>query len=125
MNIQTERIKLEPLGTKHFNTTCRYSTDPENTKMMCFLPCDSDDEVMNYLRKCEIQWTMETPEYLDAAKSIWKFTNEYIIDKREGAEWHSELTGENVVITTKPIVDEWKCPYHNGRMCIEMINRLG
>ena len=67
MNIQTERIKLEPLGTKHFNTTCRYSTDPENTKMMCFLPCDSDDEVMNYLRKCEIQWTMETPEYLDAA----------------------------------------------------------
>ena len=64
-------------------------------------------------------------KYLDAAKSIWKFTKEYIIDKREGGEWHSELTGENVVITTKPIVDEWKCPYHNGRMCIEMIKRLG
>ena len=24
---------------------------------------------------------------------------------------------------TKPMADEWKCPYHNGRMFIEMIER--
>ena len=23
----------------------------------------------------------------------------------------------------KPIVEEWKCPYHNGRMCMEIIKR--
>ncbi len=67
MKIYTERLMLEPLGTKHYKTTYRYSTDPENTEMMCYLPCDSGEEVMDYLIKCEKQWQMEKPEYLDAA----------------------------------------------------------
>ncbi len=67
MRIETERLVLEPLGTKHYDTTYIYSTDPENTKMMCFLPCDNGEEVMDYLEKCDRQWQMELPEYLDAA----------------------------------------------------------
>ena len=43
---------------------------------------------------------------------------------RAPAEWFSELTGDFEPITTKNLVDPWKCPYHNGRMCIEMIRRL-
>jgi len=23
----------------------------------------------------------------------------------------------------KPIVEPWKCPYHNGRMCMELMRR--
>ncbi len=67
MLIKTSRLVLEPYGTKHYDTTVVYSTDPENTKMMCFMPCESGEEVMDYLRKCEIQWSKEKPEYLDAA----------------------------------------------------------
>ena len=67
MLIKTKRLTLEPYGTKHYDTAVIYSTDPENTKMMCFLPCDSKEEVMEYLRKCEIQWKREKPAYLDAA----------------------------------------------------------
>lgn len=67
MLLHTERLTLVPLSAIHYETTRVYSTDPENTKMMCFLPCDSDEEVMDYLRKCDIQWSMEKPEYLDAA----------------------------------------------------------
>ena len=67
MIIKTERLVLEPLGTKHFETTCVYSMSPENTKYMVFLPCDSTGEVMEYLEKCERQWEMQQPEYLDAA----------------------------------------------------------
>ena len=28
---------------------------------------------------------------------------------------------QDAVATKKPIVEEWKCPYHNGRMCLRMI----
>ncbi len=67
MILKTKRLMLEPLGTKHYESTLKYSTDPENTRMMCFLPCDDGKEVMSYLEKCERQWEMESPEYLDAA----------------------------------------------------------
>lgn len=67
MKIRTERLILEPLGIKHFQTACKYMTDPENAKMMIFLPCDDDKEVMDYLRKADIQWEKEEPDYLDAA----------------------------------------------------------
>jgi len=67
MKIKTERLVLEPLGTKHYESTLKYSTDPGNTRMMCFLPCDDGTEVMDYLRNCEIQWQRYMPKYLDAA----------------------------------------------------------
>ncbi len=66
----------------------------------------------------------EKLEYKEAAKSIWNFTKEYIIDKREGGEWYSEV-GEDLLPTNrKSIVEPWKCPYHNGRMCLEIMKRL-
>ncbi len=67
MLIKTKRLTLEPLSVRHFESTKVYSTDPENTRMMCFLPCDSVEEVLDYLKKCDIQWSANAPEYLDAA----------------------------------------------------------
>ena len=67
MKIQTERLELVPFSCEHYKTALRYSTDPENTSMMCFLPCDNGEEVMDYLKKCEKQWQLDAPEYLDAA----------------------------------------------------------
>ena len=67
MILHTKRLMLEPLGTKHYETTYRYSTDPENSRMMCFLPCDDGNEVKRNLKKCELQWNQDLPEYLDAA----------------------------------------------------------
>lgn len=61
-------------------------------------------------------------EYLEAARATWEFIKEFVIDKRVG-EWHSEVSPEGKPINNKPIVEPWKCPYHNGRMCLEMISR--
>lgn len=63
-------------------------------------------------------------EYLDAAGAEWEFIKEYVIDKRSGSEWLSEVSEEGKPFEEKPIVEPWKCPYHNGRMCFEVIRRL-
>lgn len=63
-------------------------------------------------------------KYLEAALDIWEYIKEHLIDKRDGSEWFW-CVDENGTPADKPIVEPWKCPYHNGRMCIEVIRRLG
>lgn len=65
----------------------------------------------------------EKTEYLEAAVSEWKFIKEYVIDKRKGSEWFWEVHKDGSPIVGRPIVEPWKCPYHNGRMCMELIKR--
>lgn len=66
----------------------------------------------------------EKKEYLDAVFNIWEYTKKYIIDGRKGSEWFWYVRHDGTPVTTEPIVEPWKCPYHNGRMCIEMIERI-
>lgn len=62
-------------------------------------------------------------EYLQAAVSEWEFIKQYVIDKRKGSEWFREVRADGTPFEESPIVEPWKCPYHNGRMCIEVIKR--
>ena len=59
--------------------------------------------------------------YLDAARSQWDYIRDHLIDRRCG-EWHWSLR-EDGTPTGKPVVEPWKCPYHNGRMCFEVLRR--
>ena len=63
-------------------------------------------------------------EYLEKARSIWDYIKNNFLDKRGGGEWYSELDDNGTPDPAKNIVDMWKCPYHNGRMCFEAISRL-
>ena len=62
-------------------------------------------------------------EYLDIAENIWSYIRNNIVDKRPGGEWHSELDENGKPDPKKNIADPWKCPYHNGRMCLEVLRR--
>lgn len=64
-------------------------------------------------------------KYLTAAKKSWGFITSFVSD-REGGEWHWQVTraGEPVVDANQPKVGQWKCPYHNSRACIEVLERL-
>ena len=63
-------------------------------------------------------------EYLEAAEAEWQFIKDYVIDKRSGSEWYWEVDEDGKPYPNRPIVEPWKCPYHNGRMCMEVMKRL-
>ena len=65
----------------------------------------------------------ERTDYLQAATAEWEFIKERVIDPREGSEWYWETYEDGRPIEGRPIVEPWKCPYHNGRMCMEVIRR--
>ena len=62
-------------------------------------------------------------KYLDAVRHQWTFIQEHMTDPREGSEWFW-WTSEHGIPVEKPIVEPWKCPYHNGRMVFEIMRRL-
>ena len=68
-------------------------------------------------------WQISSDEkYLDKSISSWRFVKDHIIDKKNG-EWFWGVT-ENYSLMKEDKVGIWKCPYHNSRACIELINRI-
>lgn len=81
---------------------------------------------VNAGRKLEVKGELDSAQqFYDAACDVWNFIQEKMTDAREGSEWYWELDENLEPVPGRPIVEPWKCPYHNGRMCIEMIKRLG
>ena len=74
---------------------------------------------MNAYQRCP-----EKTEYFEAVKSIWNYIQNVQTDKRPGSEWFWSMDADRTPSAGKPIVEPWKCPYHNGRMCFEMMKRL-
>ncbi|HEU4387184.1 MAG TPA: AGE family epimerase/isomerase, partial [Blastocatellia bacterium] len=62
-------------------------------------------------------------DFLTAALRCWEFINSRLIDKKHG-EWFWKVSRDGKPDDSKPKVDQWKCPYHNGRMCFEVLERL-
>lgn len=57
------------------------------------------------------------------AETIWLYIKNNVVDQREGGEWYSEVDENGNPDMRLDVVNEWKCPYHNGRMCMEIIKR--
>ena len=62
-------------------------------------------------------------EFLETSEKILDFINESVIDHNSG-EWIENISADGNTDKHQALVHPWKCPYHNGRMCIEMITRL-
>ena len=56
-------------------------------------------------------------------QTLWEYIQTVIVDKRPGGEWIAEADAQGNP-RPLPVADPWKAPYHNGRMCLELMRRL-
>jgi mannobiose 2-epimerase len=62
-------------------------------------------------------------DFLDVFLNIWSYTQEFIIDKKNG-EWFWGRNEDGSIMQGEDKAGLWKCPYHNSRACIELLRRL-
>jgi mannobiose 2-epimerase len=74
------------------------------------------------------------PAYLADSQRSWRFIQERFVDRKQG-DWYNTLERDGTPIlefkrrdgmsfpTAK--VSIWKCPYHSGRSCMQLIERTG
>ncbi len=59
---------------------------------------------------------------LDIAQKCWRFVDKKLVDHENG-EWHWAMLDDGSINTEDDKAGFWKCPYHNSRMCLELIER--
>jgi mannobiose 2-epimerase len=74
-------------------------------------------------------------KYWDTVKLSWNFIDNCVIDHK-GGEWFTKVNRLGVPYLVEPAddpspyyrndwkIDPWKCPYHNGRAMLELVERI-
>lgn len=62
-------------------------------------------------------------EALSTALRCWQFIKDKLID-RENGEWYWSRFADGSINRNDDKAGFWKCPYHNGRMCLEINKRF-
>lgn len=61
---------------------------------------------------------------LDKTLACWQYIKDNLIDYEHG-EWYWSRNAKGELNTRDDHAGFWKCPYHNSRMCLEIIERVG
>ncbi len=73
---------------------------------------------------CINAWSLSGDAWwLHKATHCFGFISENIVDRKNG-EWYWSIRADGSVNTTDDKAGFWKCPYHNSRMCLEIMARL-
>jgi mannobiose 2-epimerase len=69
-------------------------------------------------------WQNNSDEkYREKSSEVWGFVKDKIIDSENG-EWFFKVNKKGQPYMQEDKVGPWKCPYHNGRACLEIVRRL-
>ncbi len=77
------------------------------------------EAIVGYLNAFELSGN---EKYLDRSINAWNYTKKHLIDNKNGG-WYSGAS-ESGVAGKGDKAGFWICPYHNGRMCMEVIERV-
>jgi cellobiose epimerase len=61
--------------------------------------------------------------YVEALLNVWEFVKKYLIHPQIG-EWYFRVNNKYEPAPDEEFAGPWKGPYHNGRMCMELIRRI-
>ena len=56
----------------------------------------------------------------DKALKCWDYIREHLLDEKDG-EWWWAVLPDGSLDKAQPKVGFWKCPYHNTRMCLQVL----
>jgi len=77
------------------------------------------ETIVGYLNAFELSGN---EAYLDIVINGWNYTKNHFVDYTNGG-WYS-LVNEKGEPAGRDKANFWTCPYHNGRMCMEVIERI-
>ncbi len=60
--------------------------------------------------------------FRDKFEAVWEFTRAHILDP-VGGEWVWGVEANHALMPGQDKAGLWKCPYHNGRACLEILRR--
>jgi len=81
---------------------------PQAEAMVGFMDAFENEQDLNFLSHVEM---------------LWEFIKTHMIDNENG-EWYWRVDAANIPIITEEKAGFWKCPYHNGRALMELIERI-
>ncbi len=61
------------------------------------------------------------PQGADRALAAWNYIRENLVDEKDGEWWWAVLEDGSLDLS-QPKVGFWKCPYHNTRMCLQVLS---
>ncbi len=122
--------KIVPL-VKGIATAADEGLMPQDSMAYEYFP-DSDET------NCECHWWVQAENVVGhinlyqnfgdkkallKAVRCWQFIQEKLIDRVNG-EWYWSVYADGTVNRHDDKAGFWKCPYHNGRMCMEIMERV-
>jgi cellobiose epimerase len=77
------------------------------------------EAIVGYINAYELT---KNVKYLDNSINCWNYTKKHLVDNKSGG-WFSSVS-ESGAVGRGDKAGFWICPYHNGRMCLEIIERV-
>ena len=95
-------------------------TDEYDKKMIWWVQAEA---VVGFFNAYELTGEQE---YLDYTLGVWDYIDRSVIDREGGVfrEWLTDASQPADNSVNRYTVNEWKTPYHNGRMYMELIERI-
>ncbi len=132
LNQEDMWMKAKPMCVRMAGTCLDESVLPDGSMIYEYNPVEKTINTMRswWVQAEEVVGFLNAWQYgggdrfLDASLKAFEFIDKYVVDHEYG-EWFASVGNNGEVLASKRMgkIDGWKCPYHNARMCFEIIER--